>query len=65
VHYLTPTTDNEKQTEAMQTMGIFKFVNNSIGEIIIAGTDMSALQNYTNDQGEIEQLIGINKLATA
>jgi isocitrate lyase len=35
IHYLTPTDDNRRQTEGMKKRGIFKSVNNEVGEIIV------------------------------
>ncbi len=36
IHYLTPTEDNQRQTEAMKKRGIFSSVNNEVGQIIVA-----------------------------
>jgi isocitrate lyase len=36
VHYLTPTDDNHRQTEAMKTRGLFSSVNDEVGQIIVA-----------------------------
>jgi len=36
MHYVSPTEDNQYQTAKMQTHGIFRTVNNEIGEIIVA-----------------------------
>ncbi len=36
VHYLTPTDDNQRQTEGMQQRGIFTAVNAEVGKIIVA-----------------------------
>jgi isocitrate/methylisocitrate lyase len=36
VHYVTPTDDNERQTERMQARGIFSAVNTEVGKIIVA-----------------------------
>jgi isocitrate lyase len=36
VHYLTPTEDNHKQTEAMKAHGLFSAVTDEVGEIIVA-----------------------------
>ena len=36
VHYLTPTDDNQIQTEKMKALGIFSEVNTEIGQIIVA-----------------------------
>jgi len=39
IHYLTPTDDNHRQTEAMRARGIFRQVNDEVGEIIVADVD--------------------------
>ena len=36
VHYLTPTEDNEYQTQKMQSHGLFREVHSEIGQIIVA-----------------------------
>ena len=36
VHYVTPTEDNQYQTEKMKSHGIFRDVNQEVGEIIVA-----------------------------
>ena len=36
VHYVTPTTDNERQAEGMQALGLYSEVNSEIGQIIVA-----------------------------
>ena len=36
VHYVTPTEDNEAQTQKMKSMGIFSDVHTEIGQIIVA-----------------------------
>jgi isocitrate lyase len=36
VHYVTPTEDNEAQTEKMRSLGIFSDVHTEIGQIIVA-----------------------------
>jgi isocitrate lyase len=36
IHYVTPTDDNQRQTESMKAMGIFTSVNIEVGEIIVA-----------------------------
>jgi isocitrate lyase len=36
VHYLSPTPDNQAQTEKMQELGIYDHVANEVGEIIVA-----------------------------
>jgi isocitrate lyase len=36
LHYLTPTVDNQAQTERMQALGVFTVVRTEIGQIIVA-----------------------------
>ena len=36
VHYVTPTEDNQYQTEKMKSHGIFREVNTEVGQIIVA-----------------------------
>jgi isocitrate lyase len=60
VHFVTPTEDNQRQTERMRARGIYASVNNEIGEIIVAdvvkakvqelcGKDRTALQLLINE----------------
>jgi isocitrate lyase len=39
VHYLTPTEDNESQTQKMKSMGIFSDVTTEVGQIIVASVN--------------------------
>jgi len=39
VHYVTPTEDNQYQTEKMKSHGIFREVNQEVGQIIVADVD--------------------------
>jgi isocitrate lyase len=39
VHYVTPTEDNQYQTAKMKAHGIFRAVNQEVGEIIVADVD--------------------------
>ena len=39
VHYLTPTEDNEAQTQKMKSMGIFSDVRTEVGQIIVANVN--------------------------
>jgi isocitrate lyase len=39
VHYLTPTEDNESQTQKMKSMGIFSDVHTEVGQIIAANVN--------------------------
>jgi isocitrate/methylisocitrate lyase len=39
IHYLTPSEDNERQTENMKRQGLFSSVNAEVGEIIVADVE--------------------------
>ena len=39
VHYVTPTKDNESQTQKMKSMGIFSDVHTEVGQIIVANVN--------------------------
>ena len=39
LHYLTPSEDNQSQTQRMQELGIFTVVRTEIGHIIVADVD--------------------------
>jgi isocitrate lyase len=43
VHYLTPTEDNQRQTEGMKRRGLFSAVNDEVGEIIVADVSKERL----------------------
>ena len=43
VHYLTPTEDNQRQTERMKARGLFSAVAEEVGEIIVADVDKEAV----------------------
>jgi isocitrate lyase len=59
VHYLTPTEDNQRQTEGMKGMGIFDAVNDEVGEIIVADVNAERVQELLgSDQVELRKLIG-------
>jgi isocitrate lyase len=59
VHYLTPTEDNQRQTEGMKGMGIFDAVNDEVGEIIVADVNSERVQELLgSDQVELRRLIG-------
>lgn len=58
VHYVTPTEDNEKQTEKMKQLGIYKEVNTEVGHIIVAGVNSDYIKELLNkDQVELKKLI--------
>lgn len=53
LHYVTPTSDNEMQTQAMRRAGIFTDVMTEVGEIIVA---------EVNEQ-RIAELVGADQAA--
>ena len=58
VHYVSPTNDNQKQTEGMKKLGIYSDVNTEIGDIIVAGVNTERIKVLLNpDQLELKKLI--------
>ena len=58
VHYLTPTDDNRHQGQRMLELGIFKSVNDEVGEIIVADVNAAVIRALVDPAGsELEQLI--------
>jgi len=58
VHYVTPTEDNEKQTENMKRLGIYKKVNTEVGQIIVAKVNSDyIIKLLKKDQAELKKLI--------
>lgn len=59
VHYLTPTEDNHRQTEAMKARGLFRSVNDEVGEIIVADVDHEHVARLLEpDRKALRELIG-------
>jgi isocitrate lyase len=59
VHYLTPTEDNQGQTEGMKAMGIFDAVKDEVGDIIVADVNAERVQDLLgSDQVELRKLVG-------
>lgn len=44
VHYVTPTEDNQYQTERMKAHGLFREVNTEVGQIIVAHVNRERIQ---------------------
>lgn len=44
VHYLTPTEDNQRQTQGMKKLGIYSHVGEEIGEMIVADVDAKRVE---------------------
>ena len=61
VHYVSPTDDNQKQTEGMKDLGIYDEVNVEVGQIIVAGVNTQRVKTLLSpDQGELKKLISKN-----
>ena len=52
VHYLTPTEDNQAQTQRMQELGIFTVVRTEIGQIIVADVDRERVGELVRPEGD-------------
>jgi len=58
VHYLTPTVDNQKQTEGMKAMGFFVEVTDEVGQIIVADVNTPRIEELVSQDGvELKKLI--------
>ena len=59
VHFVTPTDDNRRQAEGMQSKGIFRSVNMEIGEIIVAEVDKARVKELAGaEKAALDALIG-------
>jgi isocitrate lyase len=58
VHYLTPTDDNHRQTDAMKQRGIFSSVAEEVGEIIVADVSKQRLKEILDpDRVALTELV--------
>jgi isocitrate lyase len=58
LHYLTPTEDNQRQTERMKDLGIFSVVRTEIGQIIVAEVNRERIVELVRPEAEsIAELI--------
>jgi isocitrate lyase len=58
VHYVTPTQDNQYQTEKMKSHGIFREVNQEVGQIIVADVNHPRVNELLGpDRGALLALI--------
>ncbi len=58
VHYVTPTEDNQHQTQSMKRLGIFTDVNTEVGQIIVADVDVARVSQLVGaDRGPLTDLI--------
>ncbi len=61
VHYVSPTDDNQKQTEGMKDLGIYDEVNVEVGQIIVARVNAQRVKVLLSpDQDELKKLISKN-----
>jgi isocitrate lyase len=52
LHYLTPTDDNQAQTERMQALGIFTVVRTEIGHIIVADVNRERVAELVQPEAD-------------
>ena len=52
LHYLTPTEDNQSQTQRMKDLGIFTVVRTEVGQIIVADVDRERVGELVQPDGE-------------
>jgi isocitrate lyase len=58
VHYVTPTEDNEFQTQRMKSVGIFSDVHTEIGQIIVAQVNKERVAELLKpDRGQLLEII--------
>ena len=58
VHYLTPTEDNQRQTESMRKRGLFSVVANEVGDIIVADVNKDRVKELlAPDRAALRALI--------
>jgi len=58
VHYLTPTEDNQFQTQKMKSVGIFSDVQTEVGQIIVAAVNKEAVDKLLNpDRAALLEMI--------
>ena len=58
VHYVTPTEDNELQTQKMKSLGIFSDVHTEIGQIIVAQVSKERVADLVKpDKARLLELI--------
>ena len=58
IHYLTPTEDNQRQSESLLKMGLFDTVHDEVGEIIVADINPKKVADLVaSESQERERLI--------
>ncbi len=61
VHYVTPTDDNQKQTQGMKTLGLFDEVHAEVGDMIVASVNTQQVKNLLHPDGvHLRQLMSKN-----
>lgn len=64
VHYVSPTDDNQAQTQKMKALGIYSEVNNEVGEIIVADVDTEGVAKLlAPESNAIQDLIEKKELS--
>jgi len=53
LHYLTPSEDNQSQTQRMRDLGIFTIVRTEIGQIIVADVHRERVSELVRPDGEL------------
>ncbi len=58
VHYVSPTEDNQRQAEGMKKQGLYRLVNEEVGEIIVADVDAARVKELlAPDRAALTKLI--------
>ena len=52
IHYVTPTDDNQAQTQGMKRMGLFSEAITEIGDIIVASVDKEAVAELVKPESQ-------------
>jgi isocitrate lyase len=52
VHYVSPTEDNQYQTQKMMSHGLFRNVHDEVGQIIVANVDGERVQELLSEDRE-------------
>ncbi|MFN8108419.1 MAG: isocitrate lyase ICL2 [Thermoleophilia bacterium] len=52
IHYLTPTEDNQRQSQGLKDRGLFASTKEEIGEIIVAEVNQGTITNLVDPSGE-------------
>ena len=52
VHYVSPTEDNQYQTQKMKAQGLFAEVHDEVGDIIVTSVNAARVEMLLADDGE-------------